>query len=342
MRKIVSMLLVIFIVFGSIGFCTDDFKLSGYQWISPEEAYITSNLIVPVSIIIGEEADLRISVYRRTDDYDSSEELLDMTDISNGIRLFEDDETYVIVKDNLFKDTISKKLTDAINIDAIDDEVVDSGIAENNFYDQNYRYYDNNLDKESLSKIVEESKTLTKSMSKTIDDFSNFIKNDKQKITFNIKDNIDKNLKILNASIRTHHITTVLDIKEDIQLNSYPNELTQVFINLINNAKDALKEHDIKNRYIFITTYLEDNKLVLKIKDNALGINKEIIDKIFEPYFTTKHQSQGTGLGLYMSHKIIAESMKGSISAHNIEFDYEGEKYTGSEFVIILPLDVGE
>lgn len=149
MRKIVSMLLVIFIVFGSIGFCTDDFKLSGYQWISPEEAYITSNLIVPVSIIIGEEADLRISVYRRTDGYDSSEELLDMTDISNGIRLFEDDETYVIVKDNLFKDTISKKLTDAINIDAIDDEVVDSGIAENNFYDQNYRYYDNNLDKDA-------------------------------------------------------------------------------------------------------------------------------------------------------------------------------------------------
>ena len=108
--------------------------------------------------------------------------------------------------------------------------------------------------------------------------------------------------------------------------------------NIINNSVDALKENDQVQKYIFIISHIENDKAIIKIKDNAGGIPEDILDKVFEPYFTTKHKSQGTGLGLYMTHKIITESLNGEIYAANVNFDHNGSSYNGAQFTIVLPL----
>ena len=173
-------------------------------------------------------------------------------------------------------------------------------------------------------------------LSKTIDDFNNFIKEDKQKEIFNLSQNIDRNLTILNGMIKVNHIETILNVDKSIELDNFGNELSQAFINIVNNAKDHLVEKDIKDKIIIISSYKQDNKVFLSIKDNAGGISEEIIDRVFEPYFTTKHKKQGTGLGLYMTRNIIVNSMKGDIKVKNCDFTYENHDYKGAEFIITL------
>lgn len=127
-----------------------------------------------------------------------------------------------------------------------------------------------------------------------------------------------------------------MDLHEDIKIDGYANELTQCFINIFNNAKDALIENKIEKRFIFIYAYRKEDKVVIKINDNAKGIDEDIMPRIFEPYFTTKHQSQGTGLGLHMIYNLIINGMGGSITAKNINFKYNDIEYFGAEFKIIL------
>lgn len=98
---------------------------------------------------------------------------------------------------------------------------------------------------------------------------------------------------------------------------TYPNELKQVILNLIQNAEDALIEKQIENPYIKISTYKENNQLTLEVSDNAGGVLEDIIDDIFNPYFSTKIQKDGTGLGLYMSKTIIEEHCNGELSVSN-------------------------
>ena len=119
-----------------------------------------------------------------------------------------------------------------------------------------------------------------------------------------------------------HSINVILDLQKDLLINSYENELNQALLNILNNAKDALKEIDKENRYINIKSYKNKSETIIEITDNAGGIKEEIINKIFEPYFTTKHKSQGTGLGLYMTHKIITSSMNGDIKITNVKHTF--------------------
>ncbi len=208
-----------------------------------------------------------------------------------------------------------------------------SGIKLKNEYDT--------LDDEYLNSSVDSIVNSTQYLSQTIDDFRNFIKKDKEKKVFKISDNIHTDLEILRGMIKHNEIIVTLDIEENLEIESYPNELTQIIINIMNNAKDALKENEIENKYIFISAKKEDdNYIQISIKDNAKGIKPKIIDKIFDPYFTTKHQSQGTGLGLYMTHRIVKESLKGEIDIKNITYTYEGENYTGAQFIIKLPYKI--
>ncbi|MEA3354664.1 MAG: ATP-binding protein [Campylobacterota bacterium] len=178
--------------------------------------------------------------------------------------------------------------------------------------------------------------TNTKYLSQTIDDFKDFIKGDKIKHRFNIKDVINKSLNIIKASLKTNHIEHIEQL-DDVEIESYENELIQALNNIINNSKDALKEFDIEDKLIFIKSFKSDNSVTITIHDNAGGISEDIIEKIFEPYFTTKHQSQGTGLGLYMTHKIIEESMGGTIEVKNIDYQYNSKNYRGVKFIIVLP-----
>ena len=194
-----------------------------------------------------------------------------------------------------------------------------------------------NLDDNLINESMDSIENGTQYLSQTIDDFRDFIKGDKRKKLYDIAENIHRDLKIMTGSIKDNQINIILDIKNDLKVNGFPNELTQAVINIINNSKDALIENKIKKRYIFISAVQENDNIVLKIKDNANGIPEEIIENIFEPYFTTKHKSQGTGLGLYMTHKIICESMGGKIEARNVEYVHEENKYSGAEFTIKIP-----
>ena len=173
-------------------------------------------------------------------------------------------------------------------------------------------------------------------LSKTIDDFKNFIKGDRKKIRFNLKDNIDSFIKLVEGSIKSNHIHLISTIGEKIYIDGYPNELIQCYINIFNNSKDVLKDID-EDRLIFISCDIKKESIVITIKDNGGGIPDDIILKIFDPYFTTKHKSQGTGLGLHMTYNLIKDGMNGNIEAKNIEYKYDNINYKGAEFKITLP-----
>ncbi len=175
-------------------------------------------------------------------------------------------------------------------------------------------------------------------LSKTIDDFKNFIKGDRKKILFNLSDKINSFLHLVEGVTKDQHIHIILDLQSDININGYENELTQCLINIYNNAKDALKQKQEDDRYIFIYTIQTENNIIIKIKDSANGIPKNILPKIFEPYFTTKHQTQGAGLGLNMTYTIITEGMGGTIEANNIQYTYDSKELYGAEFKIHLPI----
>ena len=175
-------------------------------------------------------------------------------------------------------------------------------------------------------------------LSKTIDDFKNFIKGDRIKQEFNLSDNIHSFLNLIEGSSKNDHINILLELDDNIKINGYQNELTQCFINIFNNAKDALNQNDIENKIIIISTSIKNHNVIINIKDNANGIPNDILLKIFEPYFTTKHQSQGTGLGLHMSYGLIVDGMHGTIRATNVEFIVDKQEYYGAQFTITLPL----
>ncbi len=191
--------------------------------------------------------------------------------------------------------------------------------------------------KDELIKSFEEILNYTSFLSNTIDDFRNFFRNEKEYSHFLITDSIDKCLAILNGIINNKSIHVIKKV-DPIELYNLKNEFIQVILNIIKNAIDALNGvEDSTKRYIFIENSLDDNNIILKIKDTAGGIPENIINKIFEPYFTTKHQSQGTGIGLFMTNEIIVKHMKGSINVENISTQIGTETFLGASFTISIP-----
>jgi PAS domain S-box-containing protein len=173
-------------------------------------------------------------------------------------------------------------------------------------------------------------------LSKTIDDFRDFIKGERKLVEFNLDENIQSFINLVQGSIKSNDIHLIIDTNKDIHIQGYPNELIQCLINIFNNAKDALKSVS-DERYIFIKTNEENNSIKLTILDNAGGIDEKLINRIFEPYFTTKHQSQGTGLGLSMTRNLIVEGMRGELNVENHTYSYNQETFTGALFTITLP-----
>ena len=189
-----------------------------------------------------------------------------------------------------------------------------------------------NLNEKEIRKDVDACMIQLKYMSKTIDDFTNFINPRKQKETFNLQDTFLKVFTIISAQFDDKKIK----IKEKIDfinILAVENELMQVIINILNNAKDALKDSSF-DRFIFINVYSEDNFVVIEIKDNAGGIDDKIISRIFEPYFTTKKENEGVGIGLYMVEEIIEKEFSGNILVKNVEYEYENKIFRGALFTI--------
>ena len=175
-------------------------------------------------------------------------------------------------------------------------------------------------------------------LSNTIDDFRNFFSNDKEVISFDVNEAINKALSLVTSKLKNRDIQ-IIKSKDEITVLGLKNEFIQVILNIINNAIDAFETLKDSDKYIFINSYKENENLILTIKDNAGGIKEEIINRIFEPYFTTKHKSQGTGIGLYMSLEIIKKHMHGELLVSNKEYIYNNNKCKGAEFKIIIPLN---
>jgi len=174
-------------------------------------------------------------------------------------------------------------------------------------------------------------------LSQTVEDFRNFFKPDKEQKQFKILDTYKKTLKLSNSKFKSLSIELVEDI-DDTEIISLENELIQVIMNILNNARDILQTKENQKRLIFIKVYKENNYAVISLKDNAGGIPEGIIEKIFLPYFTTKEESNGTGIGLHMSEEMVTKHMNGKLTVTNDTFKYNDILYKGANFKIELPI----
>jgi signal transduction histidine kinase len=174
-------------------------------------------------------------------------------------------------------------------------------------------------------------------LSRTIDDFRSFIRGEHVRTRFRIDEVMESLTNLVTSQLVNHNISITVTGAEGIEIDGYRNDLLQALINIINNAKDALIEQRPHHRCICIAVEEDSTHLHLRIRDNGGGISEEILPRIFEPYFTTKHPSKGTGLGLRMVYRLIVEGMGGSVEAHTIAFQMDGERYQGAEFLLHLP-----
>jgi PAS domain S-box-containing protein len=181
-------------------------------------------------------------------------------------------------------------------------------------------YEDGLIDEEFIDKFIEKNKKTIQFMSDTIDNFRNFFRIDKKTEDFSIKKSINETLNILSAQLKNHNIDISLN-GDDIDINGYKNEFQQVLLNIIINAKDAINEQKISNGKIEISIIDKD----IIIQNNGGNIPSHIIKRVFEPYFTTKPQGKGTGIGLYMSQQIITNNFGGYIKVENTK---DGAKFT--------------
>ncbi|TLP38331.1 PAS domain S-box protein [Arcobacter arenosus] len=196
---------------------------------------------------------------------------------------------------------------------------------------------DMEISKEETIESLEKINSQTQFLSRTIEDFRGFFSEDMSEVfEFEITEAINKVNDLTKDSFKINFVQVYYDIEKEVFILANKNLLIQALINIYNNALDVLKEIEGK-RLLFISVKKNDFNTTLSIKDNGGGISSSNIEKIFDPYFTTKHQSQGTGIGLYMSHQIIVKQLKGNILAKNVKYEHDGEEFMGALFTIIIP-----
>ena len=182
-----------------------------------------------------------------------------------------------------------------------------------------------NYKKEFFEKSLGNISDYSQHLSSTINDFRNFFKDNKEKQETKLEEIIENSLEIIGSTLNSDNIKLVKKYECNEIFYNYPNELKQVVLNLIKNAEDVLLEQSIKNPTIYLKTYLQKNKYILEVSDNAGGIPKDIMHNIFMPYFSTKKNKEGTGLGLYMSKIIIEDNCNGKLYFKNSD---EGAVFT--------------
>ncbi len=192
-----------------------------------------------------------------------------------------------------------------------------------------FTYHLDDLTDDFMEQSTEKGNLLVQSMSKTIDDFRDFFKPNKQKEHFKISKIINQSVELVSAAYENNFIKIETNLNKESTLYGYPREFSQVILNILSNAKDALIANKIKDKKVIISSFEDDNTITITIADNAGGIPQEVIQKIFEPYFTTKEEGKGTGIGLYMSKTIIEDNMSGKLSVKSDK--------TGAIFTIIFP-----
>lgn len=177
----------------------------------------------------------------------------------------------------------------------------------------------NDLTAEELDKDIADTMMVLQQISETIDNFRNFFNQDKESCHFSVNEAVSRSIDFVKPSLSSKGIKVVCDEQSDISVVGYPNEYAQALLNILVNAMDALLASHGERLLINVVISEENGRSVVTISDNGGGINEAVMQKIFDPYFTTKGQSKGTGIGLYMSKMIIEKNMSGSLSARNVD-----------------------
>jgi signal transduction histidine kinase len=172
---------------------------------------------------------------------------------------------------------------------------------------------------EYLKENVAKGINIINHLSQTINDFRDFFKPSRDMSKFGIKGAVEKAISIVEPAFKNNFISVSVETAEDVIVSGYPNEFSNVILNVLNNAKDALLESGTKKPEVKIKIFRKDNSAVVTVTDNAGGIPEEIIDKVFDPYFTTKEEGKGTGIGLYMAKMIIERNMGGNLTVRNVD-----------------------
>jgi len=175
----------------------------------------------------------------------------------------------------------------------------------------------NKTDNETIIQAAQNISQYSQHLSETINDFRDFFKPTKEQKEVSFDEIIKSVMGIVEVSIENKNIKILKELNTQKKFYTYPNELKQVILNLIKNAEDILLDNEIANPYIKITTYKDENNFILEVSDNGGGIKEDIIEKVFDPYFSTKIEKNGTGLGLYMSRTIIQEHCSGRLNVSN-------------------------
>jgi signal transduction histidine kinase len=199
--------------------------------------------------------------------------------------------------------------------------------------------YEGTYGKKEIIDFLDSINNSTQYLSETIDDFRNFFTQDIENKDFDCVNAINKTLKLLSSDFKYKEINIIFKRVDSDNIFASENEFKQVMMNILNNAKYVLLEKVLtEEKYIFIDVYIENSDINIDILDNAGGIDENIIEKIFEPYFTTKHKSIGTGIGLYMVEEILTKHMNGQISVINENYVYKDVLYAGAKFSIKIPI----
>lgn len=200
-------------------------------------------------------------------------------------------------------------------------------------------YYREMINEEFIQSRVSKGMMLIDKMSDTIENFRNFYAPSKNKMSFSLIASIEKSLAIFEGAFRNNDIECQLDYDThgSYVFYGYSDEFEQVFVNLLSNAKDSIVEHNMGEGMIRIHVVDRQDAIDVEICDNGLGLSDEIQPKIFEPYFTTKDDDKGTGIGLYMSKEIVDKHLKGSIEARNSTFIVDDKEHSGACFKLTLP-----
>lgn len=181
----------------------------------------------------------------------------------------------------------------------------------------------------TLNASVAKAMQIISEMSRTIDDFRNFFSTDKMTVSFSICEVLDKTLSFMEYIFKQMQVHVEVSCEEDVRVEGLRNEYTQAVLNILSNARDVFLERETVDPLISIRLFRENDRAVVIIKDNGGGIPQEIVDRIFEPYFTTKGPDKGTGIGLFMSKTIIEKNMGGRLTVCNAA--------AGAEFRVEIP-----
>ena len=173
------------------------------------------------------------------------------------------------------------------------------------------------LSREFLEQNIEKGMETIQHMSQTIEDFRNFFRSDKEVVVFSLTQVVEQTLSLVESSFKNQTISIDLRSEGDPQISGYPNEYSQVLLNILMNAQDALVGRNVADAVIEIHVFAEGGTSVVTIADNAGGITEEIMNKLFDPYFTTKGPDKGTGIGLFMSKTIVEKNMGGRLNVRN-------------------------